>query len=356
MSQIRLMSAAEQVAEHLREELVRGMRCGMMPGVLRLEAETGVNRKIIEAAMRQLEREGLLEPQGPGRRRKIAVVPGSMRHPLTVALLFGDATDLRSDYMVELRHSLIEAGHAVSHAPRLMADLGMKACRISSMVERVNADAWVVLAGSGEILEWFCGSGIPVFALFGRRRGLPVAGAGPDKVRAYAVATRRLIELGHRRIVLLAKPRRRLPEPGASERAFLAELAAHGIKPGAYHLPDWDENVGDIHARFEALFRITPPTAFIIQEVSLYVATLHFLARRGIRVPEDVSLVCTDASPDFAWCRPTVAHIRWDSRPVVRRVVQWAGNVSRGEPDTRQTLTKAVFVPGGTIAPVAVGS
>jgi len=36
---------------------------------------------------------------------------------------------------------------------------------------------------------------------------------------------------------------------------------------------------------------------------------------------------------------------------VVRRVVRWAANVANGHPDTRQTLTKAEFVEGGTIGP-----
>ena len=56
-------------------------------------------------------------------------------------------------------------------------------------------------------------------------------------------ATRELIGLGHRRIVMLARPRRRLPERGASERAFLDELATGGVAPGPYHLPDWEESI-----------------------------------------------------------------------------------------------------------------
>jgi DNA-binding LacI/PurR family transcriptional regulator len=68
-------------------------------------------------------------------------------------------------------------------------------------------------------------------------------------------------------------------------------------------------------------------------------------------VPKDVSLVCTDHDPDAAWCEPSVAHIRWDYRPVVRRVVRWAANISHGKQDLRQTLTKAEFVDGGTIGP-----
>ena len=37
---------------------------------------------------------------------------------------------------------------------------------------------------------------------------------------------------------------------------------------------------------------------------------------------------------------------------MVRRIVRWAANVSRGKHDLRQTLTPAEFVPGGTIGPV----
>ena len=66
-------------------------------------------------------------------------------------------------------------------------------------------------------------------------------------------------------------------------------------------------------------------------------------------MPDDVSLVCTDADSSFAWCEPSVAHIRWDYRPVVRHVLAWMRNVSRGREDKRQTLTKAEFVQGGTI-------
>lgn len=68
-------------------------------------------------------------------------------------------------------------------------------------------------------------------------------------------------------------------------------------------------------------------------------------------MPQEVSLVCTDADPTFDWCQPSVAHIRWDSRPVVRRIVRWAANVSQSKEDVRQTLTPAEFVPGGTIGP-----
>jgi LacI family transcriptional regulator len=219
------------------------------------------------------------------------------------------------------------------------------------MVEGIEADAWVVCGGPRELLEWFAARDTPAFALFGRRGGLPLAGTGPDKPSTYATAVRHLLGLGHRRIVLLTRSARRLPQPGAPERAFLDALRTAGIAPGPYHLPDWEETPAGFHACLGELFRVTPPTALIVDEVGFFFATQQFLARRGRRVPEDVSLVCTDADPHFDWCRPSIAHIRWDSAPVIRRIVNWVANVNRGKADLRQTYTPAEFVPGGTIGP-----
>ena len=350
-----MLTSAEQVAEYLRAEMATGRLRGVMPGVLRLEAELGINRKTVETALRLLEVEGLLVPQGAGRRRLIRLPEHLASPSLRVAILLGEPSDLRLDYQVAIRHELVEAGQDAVYAPKSMVELGMDVKRIARMVKKTAADAWVVTAGSHAVLEWFIAQGEPAFALFGHRRGLPIAGVGPNKLPAITAATQALVGLGHRRIVMLARPRRRLPVPGAGEQAFLDELAACGIEPGPYHLPEWEETVDGFNGRLEALFRLTPPTALIVDEAAFFTAALQFCAIRGIRVPHDVSLICTDADPTFAWCKPSVAHISWDSRPVVRRIVRWAANVSRGEVDVRQTLTPADFVVGGTIGPAGGG-
>ena len=353
MEPFRLRSAAEQVAAYLRTLTQRGEIRGVMPGVHRLAAEFGVHRTTVEAALRELERDGLLAARGVGRRRQIVTNAASRfaGRRLRVAILMHDPLRLNESWLIELQHLLNQAGHAAFFTEKSLLDLRMNVGRVARLVGRTEADAWIVGVASREVLEWFVDQEIPAFALFGRRRGLPVAAVGPDKPPVYAAITRRLIELGHRRIVLLAQRVRRLPKPGASEQAFLAELAAHGIEPHSYHLPDWEETINGFEARLEALFRITPPTALIIDEVPLWLSTLQFLGQRCLRVPQDISMVCTDGDRAFAWCKPAVAHIYWDSRPVIRRIVRWVNNVACGRQDLRQTLTKVNFVEGGTIGP-----
>jgi DNA-binding LacI/PurR family transcriptional regulator len=350
MAMVRFQSKIEQVAAHLRGELMRGRWGNEIPGRNLLAAELGTNAKTVEAALRLMEQEKLLIPQGAGRRRRIAV---SGTHPsvLRVAVLTYEPAAHGDNYMIDLLHLLTEAGHVAFWSGKTLLELGMNVQRIAKMVAETQADAWVVVSGSREVLSWFAAQDLPVMALFGRRRGLPIAGVGPDKPPVMVELAKRLIALGHRRIVMLARAERRLPEPGATERALLNTLAAHGLETGTYHLPDWEETVDGFHRCLEELFRLTPPTALIVDEAPHFTGAAQFCARHGIRVPEDVSLICCDSDPHFAWCKPTVTHIGWDSRPVVRRIVRWAANVSRGIDDRRQSHTAAEFVEGGTIGP-----
>jgi DNA-binding LacI/PurR family transcriptional regulator len=352
MNPIHLLSAAEQVAAQLREEILEQRLVGEMPGIHQFAAELLVNHKTVKAALGLLEKEGLLVPQGAGRRRRIVLPRGMARtSSLRVALLNYDPLDRIPGYTTELMHLLVEAGHTAFFSGKSLSELGMDFGRIIRHVEETKADAWVVTSGSRELLEWFASRKISAFAMFGRRRGLLLAAAGPDKPPAYGAVTRRLIELGHRRIVLIARRERRFPEPGASERAFLATLKAYAIPTSTYNLPDWEETPEGFHELLRRLFERTPPTALFIDEAPFFFAARQFLMSRGLRVPEDVSLVCSDGDPYFHWNRPTVSHIRWDTRMVVRRIVRWADNIARGKEDIRQSLTKAEFIDGETIGP-----
>jgi DNA-binding LacI/PurR family transcriptional regulator len=130
---------------------------------------------------------------------------------------------------------------------------------------------------------------------------------------------------------------------------FLRALGESGIEVNDYHFPYWEDTKEGFHQCLESLFQVTPPTALLVQESVLFGAVQQFLANRGIRVPHDVSLVCDDPDPTFAWRVPSVAHIHWDSGPCVRRVVNWADHIASGKDDRKRVLSHAEFVPGGTI-------
>ena len=355
MPLLRTLSVSAQAAAHIRAEVERGRWNGSIPGVYRLAIELGVNRKTVEAALRQLEHEGLLIGQGKGRKRLIVRQGGKPTRPMKIAVLLYEPVDRQLEYIVELQHALADDGHSVIVASKSLTELKMDVKRVSQLVKQTAADAWIILAGSREVLQWFCEQPKPAFALFGRWEGLPIAAAGPDKVPAFVEATNRLVGLGHRRVVLIARRVRRLPELGRSERSFLDTLIANGLKGSDFNLPDWEETPEGVQELLSSLFRVTPPTAMIVEEAPFFAAVLQFLAGRGVRVPQQVSVICTDADPTFTWCTPSISHIRWDSAPLVRRIVRWAARVGKGRKDVKQTGVPAEFIVGGTIGPVPTG-
>ncbi len=353
MDPLTIQTAVDQVTQHLREQIRGGVWTRTIPGGEKLSRNLSVGRMTVETALRNLEKEGLLQAHGPGRQRTInqEALAGQTTSSLRIGLLPYEPRDLEMPHTVELRSALQKAGHILQIAPNSSSKLGYVTERVKRMVRKMDVDCWIVFAGSKELLDWFSSQPIPSFAFFGRRHSCEIAGVGPDLLKPYKSIINRLTGLGHQRIVLLARKERHLPSPGYIESQFLTELESVGIPIGAYNYPLWEDHPEGFRDCLESLFKSTPPTALIFQEEALFFAAQPILSRMSLKIPEDVSLCCTTDSPLFAWQQPSVAHVTWDHKAASRRVIRWVDNVAKGKRDLRQNLTKAEFVDGGTIGP-----
>lgn len=347
-----MKSAVEQVAEFMKEQILRGVWQNLMPGAPTVARTLGVDHRIVIAAFDILQKEGLLVSGGVGKRRRIVVSEDQVMPVMKFQIMCYEDTDRKLFYLLDLQHKLMDAGHVCSFSTISLTGLKMDLAKLKRHVEKNKVDAWIIFAGSKEILKWFSVQKTPAFALAGRMTGVQMPGCRPNKSAVLKILVRRLVELGHRRIVLMVREERRHPQPGLFEREFLQDLESHGIKSGTYNLPDWSDTVNDFHRCLNSLFRHTPPTAIILDEFQYFSAAQLHLAYKGIFAPKDVSLVCTDPSPSFNWCQPMVSHIDWDSDMLVRRILKWADHVARGMEDYKQDHISASFVEGGTIGPV----
>ena len=351
MSRLQVLTAPEQVAKYLEAQLRQGRWRRVMPGEDRLIAEFGIGRHTVKAALSLLEKEGWLQNGGPGKPRRIVSAKQGDHRRLRVRIFLYEPMGRGRADMNDLLARLQGEGFAADYASKSLRELGMDARRVARFVGQHPADAWVVCAGSREVLEWFAGQPFASLAMYGRFSGLPIAAASPRHSPPMVQAVEQLVDLGHRRIVMLTNAERRKPSPALFEQNFLDTLKAHGLSVGAYNLPDWEESPVGLQRCLDSLFEHTPPTALLPTDAELLIATQQYLARHRILVPEQVSLVCTSTDPVLAWCHPAITHIQWDYRPVVRRVLRWLHNVAMRKPDRRQTLCKSRLVKGGTIAP-----
>lgn len=344
---IQLFTHAEQVAAHLRDQLLRGRWQGQMPGVAKLEAELGVNHTTIGQALTLLEDQGLLVHQGEKRRRNIVLPKDEISSKMKIGILLFDPEDHSAPDVIELRHRLIERGFTVVIPNQTLTELGMNKNKIARLVRSTEVDCWVVESALHDVLTWFSEQDIPTFALYGRYdTNMKIAALTPDRSQSISELVNRLVDHGHRRIVMLTAS-------GGRPRYFTQALERHGILIGDYNIPYLERSPDGLRRCLDGLFSITPPTALIIDEVHIFLATQHELTLRGIPIPERVSIACMDGSSYFKWYRPTIAHTHWEMKPVTRRIIAWATNVSRGKQDIKKTQSKSVFVDGGTIGPAA---
>lgn len=351
-----LSNVTDQTAEILREGMLSGRWRGTLPGRDQLAGELGVSHTTMESAMRRLAMEGLLVSQGTGKRRRIVLPAGKTigRH-FRVRVLTYEPEDRSSPLFVGLLDQLHNKGFTAKLAAKSLLELGMDVKRVARFIRGVPSDAWIVGAGSHELLKWFGNQPIPVFALFGGWSGLSIGGIRIKKDIQPVI--QKLINLGHRRIVLLARGDHMKPDPPLGIQNFLNALRSEGIEPGSYHLPVFGHQPQQLHRCLDSLFKFgsSMPTAIFVSEYQIMLAVRDHLARRGIIAPRDVSLICLDHHESFAWFDPVVAHFAWDHPPITRRIVGWAKEVARGNDNHRQYLTMADFIEGGTIGPVPNG-
>lgn len=353
---LNIRTASGQLAEYLKDEIRAGKWTSRMPGESWLMAHLQVGRGTVRGAMAQLEEEGVLVSHGQGKWRKVAMGrDDSTARKIRIGIMPYEKLDRSRLECSSLLAGLLEAGIDAGFSEKSLKEMDMDVERVARHVNRNPADAWVVIAASREVLEWFAGQRVPALAMSGRHYGLPIAAAYPVMISGQSEAVARLIELGHKRIVMLTRAERRKPHLSRPEQTFIDQLEAAGIRTGQYNLPGWEETREGLNHMLDELFRFSPPTALYFQEAQLFIAARNHLADHGITAPRDVSLVVADSDPSFKWCNPVPSHIHWDHRPVVRRVVRWAKNVAQGKDDRLKSGTEAKLIEGGTIGPVPGG-
>ncbi|GAB3581688.1 substrate-binding domain-containing protein [Amycolatopsis endophytica] len=172
-----------------------------------------------------------------------------------------------------------------------------------------------------------------------RQRGLPLvvidqpvvpgsARVSTDDRGGATAAARHLLELGHRRFAILSAQCLSEPRGGPLTTAeaaasrfrdnrerlagYLATLAAWDIAPDS--VPIWEVSGLSREAAAPGAARLLDrePTALLCMSDELALAAMAVARQRGLRVPEDLSIVGFDDTPPAAWSDPPLTTVRQD--------------------------------------------
>ncbi|MGG7508953.1 LacI family DNA-binding transcriptional regulator [Plantibacter sp. YIM 135249] len=141
---------------------------------------------------------------------------------------------------------------------------------------------------------------------------------GVDQTLGARLATRHLIELGHRHIYHLAGPQDWI-EAESRMRGFLAEMGDQDVPTTAPILGDWSADFGYRAGR--ELISIRDFTAIFSSNDQMALGLIHAIREAGYDVPRDVSIIGFDDIPEAAHFWPPLTTVRQDFAELGRQCV-----------------------------------
>ncbi|MEU7300037.1 LacI family DNA-binding transcriptional regulator [Streptomyces sp. NPDC007206] len=166
-------------------------------------------------------------------------------------------------------------------------------------------------------------------------------------------ATEHLLGFGHRRIAVIAGQRRTVCG-GARVAGYRSALASAGLR----HRAEYVRHAGSDEAAarrctHELLDLPEPPTAVFVCSDRMALGVYEALAERGLRVPDDMSVVGFDDLPQARWAVPALTTVRQPLGEMAATALRLLVRMMHGErPEgTRTELSTRLVVRGSTAAP-----
>lgn len=184
---------------------------------------------------------------------------------------------------------------------------------------RQRVDAIVLIVVDVGVLEVVRGLdlSIPLVAATASSRRSPLI-VSIDQYRGARSAVRHLAELGHTRILHLAGPTR-APDALERIRGWRDELGEHRLEIVEPRHGDWTAASGYGIGRE---LDVRPGSAVFVGNDHMAIGLLSALRERGLRVPEDVSVVGFDDVPEAGYLYPPLTTVRQDFATLGELIMQ----------------------------------
>jgi DNA-binding LacI/PurR family transcriptional regulator len=254
-------------------------------------------RERVERAMREL----LYVP--PGRRADtglIGVLVPELANPIFPALAQAIETRAAPDGLASILCNTGEAAFREVDYVHMLLDR-----RVQGMI--FIACEMTNLRGDHGHYARLVEEGARLVFVNGALHTLDVPSVGVDERAAGEVATQHLVELGHERIGFVAGPLHYLPTQ-LKQAGRETALASAGLEDGLVAHGSFSVE-GGRHALAALLSRPEPPTAVICSSDLMAIGALHEADRRGIRVPEELSIVGFDGIDATTWTAPALTTV-----------------------------------------------
>ncbi|GAA3501413.1 LacI family DNA-binding transcriptional regulator [Streptomyces prasinosporus] len=282
--------------------------------------------------------------------------------PSRAALLDLVFNDLDSPWAVEIVRGVEEAAHGAGVGTVVSAIHGRSGdAREWLRNLRARASDGVVLVTSAlepVLHEELRILGVPIVVVDpAGSTALDVPTIGAANWSGGLAATEHLLALGHRRIGLIAGPPRLLCSRARLD-GYRAALEGSGTAVDASLVVPGDFRPESGFAGCNTLLDLPePPTAVFAASDQMALGAIEALRRRGLRVPEDMSVVGFDDLPEVRWSAPPLTTVRQPLADMGELAVRTVLRLARDEPpdSPRVELGTELVVRASTAVPAKRG-
>jgi len=331
------MATLREVAKRAGVSVATASR--VATGDVRVRPQT---RERVENAMRDLL---YVPPRRAPATRLIGILVPELSNPIFPALAQEIEMRATPAGFASILCDTMSAAHRELDYVHMLVDRGV-AGMIFVSCEMTNLD------GEHGHYRRLTAAGAPIVFVNGTLNGFDVPSVGVDERAAGELATRHLIELGHRRIGFVAGPEHYLPTQWKAAGREAA-LRSAGVDPdGLVAYAEFGVQGGRA-ALAELLDRDDPPTAVICSSDVMAIGVLQEAADRGLRVPRDLSVVGFDGIA-AAWTQPRLTTIEQPIAEIAETAVQALRRLIEepGRPLPHFVFRPTLRVDGSTDRPV----
>lgn len=190
-------------------------------------------------------------------------------------------------------------------------------------------------------------------------KGIPASSVSTDNIQAARAATRYLIEMGHRNIGFLAPPP---ANTTAIEERIEGIIEAHLEHNMFVNRDMWMETItstmpnvfdpqarsNDVNMLVEHLKKYPNITALFAAEYSIALLVEEAAGKLGLRIPEDLSVICFDSPEDYEGCR--ITHMRQNQFEIGKQAFEIVLNMQGNELPITRTLLPAKMIAGKSVS------
>ncbi len=332
------ISLISETASILRDGINEGHWKETLPGERILCDQLHISRPTLRAALSLLQKEGMIRVTH-GRRRMVFPVdkrPVSSQRRMIGLIInksISQISPLTFQVLMEVRHHLHLGGFETEIFISPTQEFRYQRLKLENFIEKHSVSCCILLLSSKEQQKWFYAQGIPALVFGSCYPSIKLPSLDVDNYAVCRHAAGLFLGRGHRRLAFI-RTDDRIAGDHASAEGFMNGITQSRHTNAKGVIVRHKDTRQDLIYRLDKLLDSEEqrPTGILTSRPLETLMVVMHLLKRGITVPNDISLIARDRDHSFNFLEPKIAHYAYPrdlfSRRLTRVILQLLENAT----------------------------